>query len=228
MDGISSGGPRRGRHRRIRVRGGRRARYAVGGLALAAGTFEVAYLIAGATVGGGGDRGAGGLGAAEAPSRPPGGEGRGAVGPGAAGVPADGGAAPGVRPSATSLLLAGTSLLPGATVTPSAAPAATTAPERPGTAVPRSRPGPTSGPGAAAPEPTGAPPTAPTTAPGATPGTGGPAGPSGSPPHRNGSGSGSGSGICVPVIGLCVDPLLAGDGLGGHDHDSGHGRHERR
>lgn len=193
---------RKGRHRRAGGRGGRGARYAVGGLALAAGAFEVAYLIAGASVSGGGID-TGGLGAAEAPSRPPGGGSRGVRPPGEAGGPASGGARPGVRPSATSLLLTSTSPLPTAAVTPLSplAPAATAAPESPGTHGPRTRPRPPSGPGGRDSRPTDAP----TAAPGASPGTHRPAEPPGSPPSQDGSGSGPG--LCVPVIGLCVDPL---------------------
>lgn len=189
--------PWRGRHRRPRGRG---ARYAVGGLVLVAGAFEVAYLIAGASVsGGGGD--AGGLGAAEAPSRPPGG------GSGAAGRPSEvGSAGPGVRPSATSLLLTGTSPLPTADTpsSPPLAPAATPTPQIPGTT-----PRPPAGSDGGESRPTGAP----TGTAGATPGTGGTASPPDSPPRQDGSGSGSG--LCVPVVGVCVDPLGHGDGAEG-------------
>lgn len=213
MGDVLSSRARQGRHRRLPVRRGRRARYAVGGLVLAAGAFKVAWLVAGASVdgdpGGGGHSG-GGLGAAGALSQPPGEGGRGDGRPGDTGAPMSGGATPGVRPSATSLLPAGTSLPPGDAVTPSSppGPAGTTAPGLPGTHVPRARSRPPSGSGSTGPRP-------PTIAPTATPGTSRPARPPASPPSPpSQDGSGSGPGVCVPVIGLCVDLPGFDDGRG--------------
>ncbi|MGW7409167.1 hypothetical protein ACWGI9_36675 [Streptomyces sp. NPDC054833] len=171
---------RRGRHRRPRPR---KALLVAGGLALAAGVLSLVRMSP--------DSGVGGPGAAEAEPRLDQG---GATDRSPSNTAASVGNAPTAPPSATSVM-GGVSATP---TSPTASSLPTDIPSTIPTSVPRTTQGPT------APRTTPAPATTPSAAPRPDP-TPTPShsqtAPAPQPSHDGG--------LCVPIIGLCVDPLRA-------------------
>ncbi|MFE9598824.1 hypothetical protein [Streptomyces hokutonensis] len=184
----------RGRHRRPRPR---KVLLAAGGLAVAAGVLSLVRLTP--------ESGVGGVGTAEAEPSPDAEQSAGHPANAAATISADPTAIPSAIPSATSVM-GGASATPttasGVVPTPYATTAPTTVPgtgtgtgtgttTAPGTPQPQASaaaPGPLDPAASAAPEP------APTPTPSRTANSPAPA------PSR--------PGLCVPIIGLCVDPLV--------------------
>jgi hypothetical protein len=188
----------RGRHRRPRPR---KVLLAAGGLAVAAGVLSLVRLTP--------ESGVGGVGTAEAEPSPDAEQSAGHPANAAATISADPTAIPSAIPSATSVM-GGASATPttasGVVPTPYATTAPTTVPETgtgtgtgtgtemttaPGTPQPQA---PAAAPGPLAPAASAAPEPAPTPTPSRTANSPAPA------PSR--------PGLCVPIIGLCVDPLV--------------------
>jgi len=176
----------RGRHRRPRPR---KVLLAVGGLAVAAGVLSLVRLAP--------DSGVGGVGTAEAEPSPD--ADRSAEHPAnaAATISADPTAIPSAVPSATSVMggasatptaASGVVPTPYATAAPTTFPEPTTAPDAPQPQAPAATPAPQTPTTSTAPQP------APTPAPSRTANSPAPA------PSR--------PSLCVPIIGLCVDPLV--------------------
>ncbi len=178
-------GPR-GRHRRPRPR---KVLLAAGGLALAAGALSLVRLTP--------ESGLGGLGTPEAePWLDPSGDSTPTTDRATNAAATVGKAAPQVSPSATTVM-------GGLSATPTAAPpslAATTAPaspQDPATTIPEA-------PNTTAPQPR---PTPPATTPPAQPPAAAPSGPPTTPAPQPSPSPSDRPGVCVPIIGLCVDPL---------------------
>ncbi|MET9384982.1 hypothetical protein ABZY09_28895 [Streptomyces sp. NPDC002928] len=169
----------RGRHRKPRPR---KVLLAAGGLALAAGVLSLVRMAP--------DSGVAGVGTAEADPGPDAGGDR------STGAAATVAAVPGVSPSSTSVLGAvSTTPPPGVSFTPASSASATAVPSAAAPAADTPTATPTTAPRSpatsAAPQPT-----LPAPAPSST--TASPA----PQPEQPG-----GPGLCVPIIGLCVDPL---------------------